>query len=87
MAKQQRIMRVEQRSPLSAMQHLESRPPAELAAETRFKPAAQDILGPPPAERSVAKAPRTDSHHEMPAARARPPLQSYRHTAAPHDIP
>jgi hypothetical protein len=43
MAKQERMMRVEQRSPLAAMQQLESRSDEELEAETRYKAAAQAI--------------------------------------------
>ena len=43
MAKQQRTMRVEQRSQLAAMQQMESRSDEELEAETKFKAAAQAI--------------------------------------------
>src|SRR3982074_1137268 len=51
MAKQQRTMRIEQRSQLAAMQQLESRSDDELESETKFKAAAQAILGAPAAER------------------------------------
>jgi hypothetical protein len=51
MAKQQRTMRVEQRSQLAAMQQMESRSDEELEAETKFKAAAQAILGARAAER------------------------------------
>lgn len=69
MAKQQRIMRVEQRTQLAAMQQLESRSDEELAAETRFKAAAQAILGARAAERYDAKAARAHFQRAMAAAR------------------
>ena len=43
MAKQQRTMRVEQRSQMAAMQQLESKSDDELEAETKNKAAAQAI--------------------------------------------
>jgi hypothetical protein len=61
MAKQQRIVRMEQRGQLAAMQQLESRSDEELEAETRFKAAAQAILGARAAERYDAKAARDAS--------------------------
>jgi hypothetical protein len=70
MAKQQRTMRVEQRSQLAAMQQLESRSDEELEAETRFKSAAQAILGARAAERYDAKAAR--AHFQRALASARP---------------
>lgn len=69
MAKQQRIMRVEQRSQMAAMQQLESRSDEELEAETRFKAAAQAILGARAAERYDAKAARAHFQRAMAAAR------------------
>src|SRR6201986_855313 len=70
MPKQQRVMRVEQRSQLAAMQQLESRSDEELEAETRFKAAAQAILGARAAERYDAKAAR--AHFQKALAAARP---------------
>lgn len=70
MPKQQRTMRIEQRSQLAAMQQLESRSDEELAAETKFKAAAQAILGARAAERYDAKAAR--AHFQKAIASARP---------------
>jgi hypothetical protein len=70
MPKQQRIMRIEQRGQLAAMQELESRSDEELQAETRFKAAAQAILGARAAERYDAKAAR--AHFQRALAAARP---------------
>lgn len=70
MPKQQRTMRIEQRSQLAAMQQLESRSDEELEAETRFKAAAQAILGARAAERYDAKAAR--AHYQRALAAARP---------------
>src|ERR1700741_3618328 len=58
MPKQQRVMRVEQRGQLAAMQQLESKSDEELQAETKYKAAAQAILGYRAAERYDAKAAR-----------------------------
>jgi uncharacterized membrane protein YuzA (DUF378 family) len=69
-AKQQRMMRVEQRSQLAAMQQLESRSDEELEAETKFKAAAQAVLGARAAERYDAKASR--AHFQRAIAAARP---------------
>src|SRR4051794_36659650 len=69
MAKQQRVMRVEQRSQLAAIQQLESRSDDELAAETKYKAAAQAILGARAAERYDAKAARAHFQRAMAAAR------------------
>ncbi len=63
-------MRVEQRSQLAAMQQLESRSDEELEAETRYKSAAQAILGARAAERYDAKAAR--AHFQKALAAARP---------------
>jgi hypothetical protein len=70
MAKQQRMMRVEQRSQLAAMQSLETRSDEELEAETKFRAAAQAILGARAAERYDAKAAR--GHFQRALAAARP---------------
>src|ERR687883_63962 len=70
MAKQQRTMRVEQRSQLAAIQQLESRSDEELEAETRYKAAAQAILGARAAERMDAK--RSREHFRVAIAAARP---------------
>jgi hypothetical protein len=70
MPKQQRAIRVEQKSQLAAMQQLESRSDEELEAETRFKAAAQAILGARAAERYDAKAAR--AHFQKALAASRP---------------
>jgi hypothetical protein len=73
--KQQRTMRIEQRSQLAAIQQLESRSDEELEAETRYKAAAQAILGARAAERYDAKAARTHFQRAMAAARPQERLQ------------
>ncbi|MDQ6834733.1 MAG: hypothetical protein M3016_00950 [Actinomycetota bacterium] len=75
MAKQQRMMRVEQRSQLAAMQQLESRSDEELESETKFKAAAQAILGARAAERYDAKAARAHFQRAIAAARPQERLQ------------
>jgi hypothetical protein len=75
MPKQQRMMRVEQRGQLAAMQQLETRSDEELAAETKFKAAAQAILGARAAERYDAKASRTHFQRAIAAARPQERLQ------------
>lgn len=75
MAKQQRMMRVEQRSQLSAMQQLEGRSDEELEAETKFKAAAQAILGARAAERYDAKKARAHFQRAIAAARPQERLQ------------
>jgi len=70
MPKQQRTMRVEQRSQLGMMQQLESRSDEELEAETKYKSAAQAILGARAAERY--DAPRARAHFQRAIAAARP---------------
>ena len=69
MAKQRQV-RVEQKSALAAMQRLESRSDEELAAETRYKSAAQAILGARAAERMDAK--RAREHFRVAIAASRP---------------
>jgi hypothetical protein len=75
MAKQQRTVRMEQRSQLAAMQQLESRSDEELEAETKFRAAAQAILGARAAERYDAKAARAHFQRAMAAARPQERLQ------------
>ncbi|HJS93064.1 MAG TPA: hypothetical protein VJ741_02295 [Solirubrobacteraceae bacterium] len=69
MPKQQRIMRVEQRGQMAAMQQLESKSDEELEAETRYKAAAQAILGYRAAERYDAKAARAHFQRALASAR------------------
>jgi hypothetical protein len=75
MPKQQRTMRVEQRSQLAAMQQMESRSDEELESETKFKAAAQAILGARAAERYDAKAARAHFQRAIAAARPQERLQ------------
>ena len=75
MAKQQRTIRIEQQSQLAAMQRLEQRSDEELEAETRYKAAAQAILGARAAERYDAKAARTHFQRALAAARPQERLQ------------
>jgi hypothetical protein len=75
MAKQQRTMRIEQRSQLAAMQQMESRSDEELEAETKFRAAAQAILGARAAERYDAKAARAHFQRAIAAARPQERLQ------------
>lgn len=75
MAKQQRTMRIEQRSQLAAMQQMEHRSDDELESETRYKAAAQAILGARAAERYDAKAARAHFQRALAAARPQERLQ------------
>jgi hypothetical protein len=75
MAKQQRTIRMEQRGQLAAMSQLESRTDEELEAETRYKAAAQAILGARAAERYDAKAARGHFQRALAAARPQECLQ------------
>jgi hypothetical protein len=75
MPKQQRTVRMDQRSQLAAMQQLENRSDDELEAETRFKAAAQAILGARAAERYDAKAARAHFQRALAAARPQERLQ------------
>ena len=68
-------MRVEQRSQLAAIQQLESRSDEELEAETKFKAAAQAILGARAAERYDAKTARAHFQRALAAARPQERLQ------------
>jgi len=65
-----RQVRVEQKSALNAMQKLEGRSDEELAAETRYKSAAQALLGARAAERYDAA--RSREHFRAAIASARP---------------
>jgi hypothetical protein len=69
MAKQRQV-RIEQRSALASMQQLETRSDEELEAETKYKAAAQAILGARAAERYDAKRARV--HFQKAIAAARP---------------
>jgi uncharacterized membrane protein len=69
MPKQQRIVRIEQRGQLAAMQQLEGKSDEELEAETRYKAAAQAILGYRAAERYDAKEARAHFQKALAAAR------------------
>ena len=75
MAKQQRTVRIEQRSQLAAMQQLESRSDEELESETKYKAAAQAILGARAAERYDAKAARGHFQRALAASRPQERLQ------------
>jgi uncharacterized membrane protein len=70
MPPKQRQIRIEQKSALSAMQQLENRSDEELLAETRFRAAAQAILGARAAERMDAA--RSREHFRAAIAAARP---------------
>src|SRR3984885_14324478 len=75
MAKQQRMMRIEQKSQLAAMQQLESRSDEELESETKYKAAAQAILGARAAERYDAKTARAHFQRALAASRPQERLQ------------
>ncbi|MEA2168720.1 MAG: hypothetical protein QOF76_2020 [Solirubrobacteraceae bacterium] len=70
MPPKQRQIKQDNRSALAAMQRLETKSDEELHAETRFKSAAQAILGARAAERYDAKAAR--EHFRTAIASARP---------------
>jgi hypothetical protein len=75
MPKQQRAIRVEQKSQLAAMQQLESRSDEELEAETKYKAAAQLILGARAAERYDAKTARAHFQKALAASKPQERLQ------------
>jgi hypothetical protein len=75
MPKQQRMIRVEQRSQMAAIQQLETRSDEELESETKNKAAAQAILGSRAAERYDAKAARAHFQRAIAAARPQERLQ------------
>ncbi len=66
---------MEQRSALGAMQQLETRSDEELEAETKFKAAAQAILGARAAERYDAKRARVHFQRAIAAARPQERMQ------------
>ena len=70
MPPKQRQIKIESKSATAAMQRLESKSDEELLAETKFKAAAQAILGARAAERMDAKAAR--EHFRVAIAAARP---------------
>jgi uncharacterized membrane protein len=70
MAKQQRAVRIEQKGQMAAMQQLETKSDEELEAETRYRSAAQAILGARAAERYDGPAAR--AHFKLALAAARP---------------
>ena len=70
MPPKQRQIKMEQKGALAAMQRLEGRSDEELEAETRFRAAAQALLGARAAERMDAK--RSREHFRAAIAAARP---------------
>jgi hypothetical protein len=75
MPKQQRAIRIEQKGQLNAMQALESRSDEELEAETRYRAAAQAILGARAAEKYDAKKAREHFSKALAAARPQERMQ------------
>jgi uncharacterized integral membrane protein len=71
----QRQVRVEQKSALAAMQRLETRSDEELMTETRYRSAAQALLGARAAERYDAKAAREHFRQAIAAARPQERMQ------------
>ncbi len=74
MAKQRQV-RVEQKSALAAMTQLETRSDDELLAETRYRAAAQAILGARASERYDAQAAREHFRKAIAAARPQERMQ------------
>ena len=70
MAPKQRQIKIEQKSALAAMERLETCSDEELVGETKFRAAAQAILGARAAERYDAKTAR--AHFQRAIAAARP---------------
>jgi hypothetical protein len=75
MPKQQRAIRIEQKGQLNAMQALESRSNEELESETRYRSAAQAILGARAAEKYDAKKAREHFSKALAAARPQERMQ------------
>ncbi|MGO9975627.1 MAG: hypothetical protein ACLP01_23075 [Solirubrobacteraceae bacterium] len=75
MAKQQRAVRIEQKSQMAAIQQLESRTDEELEAETKYKAHAQLVLGSRAAERMDAKTARAHFQRALIAARPQERMQ------------
>jgi ABC-type multidrug transport system fused ATPase/permease subunit len=82
MAPKQRQIRIEQKGALAAMQRLEGKSDEELEAETRFRAAAQAILGARAAEKMDAKRSREHFRAAIAAARPQERLQLQRMAAA-----
>jgi hypothetical protein len=74
MAKQRQV-RIEQKSALAAMSQLEERSDDELMSETKFRAAAQAILGARAAERYDAQAAREHFRKSIAAARPQERMQ------------
>jgi hypothetical protein len=74
MAKQRQV-RIEQKSALAAMSQLEERSDEELAGETKYRAAAQAILGARASERYDAKAAREHFRRAIAAARPQERMQ------------
>ena len=68
MAKQQRMMRMEQRSQLQMMEQFDQRSTEELESETKYKVAAQAVLGARAAQKYDAKAARAHFQRALAAA-------------------
>ena len=81
MAKQRQV-RIEQKNAMSAMAQLEDRSDEELAAENKYRAAAQAILGARAAERYDAKTAREHFRKAIAAARPQERLQLQRMAAA-----
>lgn len=75
MAQKPRQVKIESKSALAAMQRLETKSDEELHAETRFRAAAQAILGARAAERYDAKAAREHFRKAIAAARPQERMQ------------
>jgi hypothetical protein len=75
MPPKQRMIRMEQRGQIAAMQQLESRSDEELEAETKFKAMAQMLLGQRAAERQNAKEARAHFQRALAAARPQERMQ------------
>jgi hypothetical protein len=75
MPKQQRAIRMENKGQINAMQALESRSDEELEAETRYRSAAQAILGARAAEKYDAKKAREHFSKALAAARPQERMQ------------
>jgi len=75
MPPKQRQIRIEQKSALAAMQRLETRSDEELQSETKYRAAAQAILGARAAEKYDAKAARLHFQKAIAAARHQERMQ------------
>jgi hypothetical protein len=75
MPPKQRQIKIESKSAMNAMARLETKSDEELLAETKFKAAAQAILGARAAERMDAKASREHFRAAIAAARPQERLQ------------